>query len=728
VRLNPNVPAKLEEIIHKALEKDRNLRYQHASELRADLQRLKRDTESSGVAVARAESPTGAQAPQQADSRPVATGSSTAAAEGGAVRAAGKGWKLLVPAGVVTLALAVAGVVLYSRRSPALTEKDFILVADFENATGDAVFDGTLRKALAIQLQQSPYLNIVPDERIGEALRLMGRPAEEKLTKAAAREVCQREGVKAMLSGSIASLGSQYVIALDAANCQSGETLASEQVEAASKEAVLGALGKSASAMREKLGESLSSIQKLDVPLERATTTSLEALKSFSLGGAVRNKSDLEAIPFYKRAIELDPDFALAYARLGAIYGNLREEKLSREHRTKAFELRERVSELEKFYIMSHYYNGVTREQDRFAETAELWKEMYPRATTPRNNLAVAYNARGEFEKALQNAQEGVQLDPNDVFLQTVLSLCHGSLGSLKEYREIAERAAERWPDSLLFRRQLHAAAFLEDDAAEAQRHLEWARGRPGAEIQFLYPAKSATEAYAGRLRQARESTRMGMEAATRRNLKDLAAEFPVRQALAEALAGNKREARDLLQRLTPDELSEDALPALALALAGDAAGAEAVAEKAHERWPLWPFLNEVGLPEARAAIALERGDPARALEALEPVRRWERAMIWAHYLRGLALLRMGKGAEAAAEFRATIDKKYPGAILDRRHFRTYDPVRAVARVGLARALVASGEKEKARAAYGEFLTLWKDADADIPILREARAEFAKLQ
>jgi len=720
-RWNPGLPPRLEEIIHKALEKDRELRYQHTSDLRADLQRLKRDLQS-GEAAAAAESGAGKQTSQPSGP----AGSPAALADSGTVRPAGRLWKFAVPVALVTLA--VVGGVLYSRRSPALTEKDFIVLGDFENTTGDAVFDSALRKALAIQLQQSPYLNLVPEERIQEALRRMGRTPEEKLNKAVAREVCLREGVKAMLNGSIASLGSQYVIALEAVNCQSGETLASEQVEVAGKEAVLGTLGKTASAMRHRLGESLSSIRKLDAPLERATTPSLEALKAFSLGDALRNKSDLEAVPFYQRAIELDPNFALAYARLGTIYGNLREGKLSREYRTKAFELRERVSEVEKFYIMEHYYDGVTREQDKAIETSELWRQIYPRASVPRNNLAVDYNARGEYEKALQAAQEGVQITPDDVFLQTLWSLCQGSLGNLKEYREIAERAALRWPDSFFFRRQLHAAAFLEGDAAGMQRHLAWAQGRPGAEVQFLYPARSATEAYGGRLRQARESTRLGVEAAQRRKLSEVAAGFLVRQALAEALFGNRREARELLRRLSPDELSEDALPALALALAGDAGAAEALAEKAQQRWPLWPFLNEVGLPEARAAIALERGDPARAVEVLQPARRWERAVIWSNYLRGLALLRLGKGAEAAVEFQATIDKKYPGAIIDRRHFRTYDSVRAVAVLWLARAYALSGESDKARAAYQDFFTLWKDADPDIPILREARAESAKLR
>ncbi len=717
VRLNPNISPKLEEIINKALEKDRNLRYQHASDLRADLQRLKRDTESGGVAVAR---PSTAEAASETPATAVPASGTTAAS------ATSPRWEILVSAAAVVVALVVAGVLLFSRKSPALTEKDYILLADFENTTGDAVFDGTLRKALAIQLQQSPYLNIVPEERISEALRLMGRAPEEKLTKTLAREVCQREGVKAMLSGSIASLGSQLVIALDAVNCQSGETLGSEQVEAAGKDAVLGALGKMASGMRERLGESLSSIRKLDTPLERATTPSLEALKAFSLGDKLREKSGQEAMPLFKRAIELDPNFALAYARLGAIYANLGEYQLSRQYRMKAFELRDRVSELERLYITVGYYVGVTRETHKVVETSELWKQTYPRATIPRSYLAIVYNLLGEFEKALENAQEGAQLDPNDSFLQSNLSLCYGSLGRLKESKEIAERAVARWPDGDSFRGDLYALASLEGDAAGMQRQLKWAKGRP-AEADF-HDAASATEASAGRLQKARELSRLGVEAARRRNFAEVAEVLLLRQALVQVLFGNPREARELVQRLSPDQKSADVLPALALALAGEASGAEALSEKAHQRSPLFPWLNQVGLPEARAAIALERGNPARAVELLEPVRPLERAVVWPNYLRGLALLRMGKGAEAAVEFQAVIDKKYPAYAPGRRYPRVYDPVRAVARLWLARALVVQGNKEKARAAYQAFLMLWKDADPDIPILREAKAEYAKLK
>ena len=455
IRLNPDLPAEMERIVNKSLEKDRNLRYQHAADMRADLQRLKRDTDTGRAVAASSGTVAAVQDPVPAPAAPPpGSGSSVAAARPVssaavpvaevAAQPSRKLWKIAVP--VVALLVAVAaGFFFYSRRSQALTEKDSILLADFVNTTGDAVFDGTLKQALAVQLEQSPYLNVLPQSRIQAALRFMGRSPDERLTNDVAREICVREGVKAMLTGSISGLGSHYVIDLNAVNAQTGDSLGRTQAEAESKEQILKSLDKAASDLRQKLGESIGSVQKFATPLEQATTSSLEALQAFTLGQAEHQKlEDEKAVPYLKRAIELDPNFAMAYATLGVVYGNMSQSVQQRENLTKAFDLKDRASEREKLYISAHYYSEVTGEIDKSIPIYEQWKQTYPRDTVPWDNLALAYSSTGQHEKAVANALEAMRLDPNDRFAYQNLADAYERLGRYDESKAILDQAAAR--------------------------------------------------------------------------------------------------------------------------------------------------------------------------------------------------------------------------------------------------------------------------------------------
>ena len=708
VRLNPDVSPKLEEIINKTLEKDRKLRYQSAAEIRADLQRLKRDSESSRAAV-------------EADEAGFERGKKSTRLR----------WVAVTGATMLVIGLAVSGWWVFSRKAHALTEKDTIVLADFTNMTGDAVFDGTLRQALTVQLEQSPFLSLVSEQRVGETLRLMGRSPNERVTQELAQEICQRAGSKALVTGSIASLGSQYVIGLNAVNCRTGDALVRDQVQATSKEEVLKALDKAATKLRGKLGESLGSIQKFDAPIEQVTTPSLEALKAYSLSiKTYREKGDAEALPFLKRAIQLDPNFAVAYAALTISYFNLGEYTLAGENAKKAYELRDRVSEREKFRLSAIYYDFVTHDLAQTNQTYELWIQSYPRDYVPHADLGVNYIYFGRYEEGVAEHREALRLEPNSGITYGNLGGGYLALNRFDEAKATFDQALTRKLDNRDSHFGLYAVAFLHGDAAAMQQQVAWAAGKPGAE-DFMLSAQSDTEAFFGRLQKAQEYSRHAVESARRSDAKEMAAQWQVNAALREAEFGNPGPARRGTAAALAIAPGRKALPALGLARAGEAARAQALVQELEKDLPphtmLYFGLRRYWLPTIWAAIDISRKNPTKAIEVLQMAAPYELGepppfqlgTLYPVYLRGQAYLLARQGSEAAAEFQR---------ILDHRGIVVNEPIGALAHLGLARAYALQGDTAKARAAYQDFLTLWKDADPDIPILIAAKSEYAKLK
>jgi eukaryotic-like serine/threonine-protein kinase len=705
IRFNRDIPAKLEDIISKALEKDRNLRYQNAADMRTDLQRLKRDTETGRVSAA--------------------TSGSVAAAPESGTRAAKKNpWKVLVPAVAVLLVLLAGGLYYRAHRSKPLTDKDTIVLADFDNRTGDPVFDDTLKTALGVSLNQSPFLNVLSENGVAATLKRMTRPPDTRLTPDVAREVCQRAGSKAYIAGSIAGLGSQYVLGLKVVNCQSGDLLVQEQTTATSKEKVLNALGEAVSRLRGELGESLATVQKLDVPLSEATTSSLEALRVYTLGrNTRRERGDAPAVPFLKRAIELDPKFPLAYASLSELYEDLNQPSLALECATKAYQLRDRVSEREKLTIASIYF-GVTGEIEKEVQAQELLAATFPHDPTG-ISIANDYAEMGQWEKALPRYQEAALQKPQ-VATYSNLATAYLALNRLEETKSTLDAAFAHKLDDGLLRTTVYLVAFLQGDAAQMEQQVAWGAGKPGSE-DLLLSLHSDTEAFYGRMSRARDFSRRAVDSAVRADSKETAALWQVNAALREAELGNAASAKQGVAAALALSSGRDVkiLAALTLARIGDPR-AKALAEELEKSYPTNTLLKLYWLATINAAIEIGKGNSAQAVIDLEPAAPYELGLsittlnnLYPAYVRGQAYLLAHNGGAAATEFQK---------LLDHRGIVTNFVTGSLVHLQIGRAYAMAGDTAKAKAAYQDFLTLWKDADPDVPILKQAKIEYAKLK
>jgi len=704
MRLNAGLPSELERIIGKCLEKDLNLRYQHASEIRADLRRMKRDTDSAPMVIS---------------------------AERGAPAGLGK-WKAIIFA-VVAMVVLSGGAYFYLQPHPKLTDKDTIVLADFTNTTGDPVFDGTLRRGLTVQLEQSPFLSLISEERILHTLSLMGQSSDARLTPELAHEVCERTASAAVLDGSIANLGSQYVLGLRARNCRTGDVLDEEQIEVARKEDVLNALTQIASRFRTRVGESLVTVEKHDTSLAEATTPSLEALKAYSMGWkVVASPGGEAAIPFFKRAVEIDPKFAIAYASLGLMYGSSGETDLGTENTRKAYELRDRASDNEKFFITAYYDGRATGNQEKAQLTCESWAQAYPREWTPYSFLAgFIYPVLGEHEKGAAAAQKSIELAPEFGIGYAHLGYSFISLNRLDEAENAARKASEQKVEIPLLALLRYDVAFLKGDNGGMQREVAAAHGKSGAE-ELISDHQAFALAYTGHLQEATKMLRQASDLAQQAAHREKAAGFETRAALWEAFYGDKLIAKPTAMAALALARNREVQfgAALALAIVGDSSRAQTLADDLESSFPEDTSVKFTYLPVVRAFLALNHGDPAKAVELLQIAVPYELGQprstqtgffgaLYPVYARGQAYLAARQGAEAAREFQKILD--HPGIMVG-------DPIGVLAHLQQGRAYAMQGDLAKTKSAYKDFLTLWKDADPDIPILKQAKAEYATLQ
>ena len=683
--LNPEVPADLQDVIQKCLQKDRNLRYQKAAEIRSDLEKVKRRRENPLL----------------------------------------KQWMMLATVAIIVAALVAGGLYWRTRKSTPLTEKDTIVLADFVNTTGDPVYDDSLKQALAIQLEQSPSLTVLSDRKVIETLKLMNRAPNEPVTRQVAEEVCLRNNSKVLLEGSIAPIGEHYLITLKAMNCQTGDTIASAGAEAENRNQVVKMLGESSSQLRKKLGESRPSVEKYSAPLDEATTSSLEALQAFSQAQKMLPQPG-RAVPLLKRALELDPNFALAYDLLAVAYFNLGDIGSARENFSKAYELRDRVSLIERLRIEGYYYGFVTGQKEKAIETYLEWVQTYPEDPKPHGILGVVYVDLGLYEKAAAEIQERIRLSPEHADYNLID--VYACLNRLDDAKILLEQARQQGDTSFLHQTR-YLLAFLEGDDAKMQEQLAWARGKPDTE-DWMLSAQSDTEAYHGRFSNARQLSQEAVQSAKHAEALERAAEWRADEALREAEVGNTARARQSAEEALALSTGPDVQvkAALALARAGDATRARKLADKLTQDYPLDTRMQAYSLPTIAAAIEIGKNSGIQAAQILEVATPYELGgssagvpflgNLYPVYVRGLAYLEARQGQQAAAEFQKVLDHR--GIV---RNFI----LGALAHLQLGRAQAMMGDKAAARKSYQDFLTLWKDADPDVPILRAAKAEYEKL-
>ncbi len=722
--LAADIPDELQRIVTKALQKYRTARYATANELLADLKNLQEElafvaklSRTPSLKEQAAPSPSAFVVPPSGGE----VRQPSQPPEGGTTNARFTSRK--VASALVTIAVLVIALVaafFYFSRKPVLTDKDTILLADFTNTTGDSVFDGTLKQALAVHLGQSPFLNLFADERVRETLRLMNKSPDERVTPTVGREICQRQGLKALLTGTIASLGRNYVINLEAVNGQTGDVLAREQGEAEGKEQVLRTLGEAATRLREKLGESLSSIQKFDAPLEQVTTSSLEALKAYSLGTeqSVRGKL-LEAIPFCQRAVELDPNFAYAHAGLASLYADTNQPGLAAEWAEKAFALKDQASAFEKLRITYWYYVYVTGETDKAIEALEMSRQTYPHDYRSPNSLAFRYWFVGQFEKGLEAARESLRLNPNYSGGYSGAGRNLIRLNRFAEAKEICEQAVQQKHDNTFVHTFLYQLAFISGEASAMQQQIDWTRGKLDEYVAFDWQAGAA--AFGGQWKRAQEFSNRAAELAQQRSLQEETGNSMSSNAEWAAVLGHCPQSRAELARAaalprTPTSLFR---AGMAQALCGAAAQAQTMNDEAVKRYPKSTIVNEIYLPLIRAALEVQRGNRTQVIQILSAASRYENVSnFYQNYLRGQAYLGERNGAAAASEFQK---------ILDHRGWSPTPPLYPLAHLGLGRAMLLQGDTAKAKQSYDEFFRLWKDADADLPVLIEAKQEYAKV-
>ena len=729
-RFAPNVPAELDWIVMKALRKDRDERYQTVKELLTDLRRLKQRLEFQSE-LERSAAPgsgSGAKvvAPSTIPERAVPTAEKTISHISSAEYIATGIKRHKLAAAIIALMVVAAtgsAFYLYKRNSNRLTDRDTVLLTDFVNTTGEPVFDGTLKQALAVHLGQTPFLNLFPEERVRETLRFMGRSPDDRITRDVGREICERQGIKAMLTGSIASLGSHYVITLEATNPRSGDPIAREQIEAESKEKVLASLGTAASNLRQKLGESLSSIQKYDVSIEQATTSSLEALKAFSMGNEERSRGRArESLAFYKRAADLDPNFAMAYARIGVFYINQEQLETAKEYIQKSYDLRDRVSERERFYIEEKYYNYIIGDIDKAVETLKTWSRLYPNDFIPHNNLALDYQILGNYEEALKEGLEAVRLSPNNITARENVVASFIGLGRFDEAEQASKEIERLNPESAGAHMTKYFFGFLRRDQAAMDREIAWSKGKPEEADAIITLANTA--AHFGKLKESEDLVRRAVEMFKTQNRSENATKELLGLASNQLLVGKCQQAIENTKAGLAFYHGRNSLAGAALIYAScnDASQAQAILNQLRTAYPTDTIISSMLIPVIQAQVERSRGNVAESIRLLESVRRYDGGIMTGlmnNYVRGHLYLHQRMGNEAAREFQTIID--HPG--IDHA-----SAAHVLAHLGLGRAQAIAGDTAGARKAYQDFFALWKDADADLPVLAQARKEYEQLK